>query len=480
MQRLISRLGASATALGDRFVPDSIREQGIEAVRRARLVVGVSLTAVTLLLIGSFNAHTDGARWVAHWPLITATTLASLPFLLRLTGSTNLVANLVVAAIAITIGFGNFARFAGGYSPLIATAIVPMVAVLLGGWRVGVVWGGISVLQVVVLAAAHAGELQLPPFLVPSEEVIQGTSRMRASGVLTVILTLALVYDWRKTRSLKELAVTRDQAQRADQAKSEFVASLSHEVRTPISVIIGISDMLADSKLNEEQKDLVRTLQRSGHNLLALVNDILDLSKIEAGRLEIESIPFDVLAIARDVRRQLDQAAAGKGIAFDVKLGKGIPPRVYGDPGRLRQVLLNLAGNAIKFTSDGGVELEIAVEKRRGDEVAMSFVVSDTGVGIPADELPRLFERYTQIDASTARVSGGSGLGLPISQELVARMKGRLRATSQPGLGSRFSFTLPMKIADAPPKTKPDETRPAPSGRPPSRGERPKASAAAS
>lgn len=440
--------------LGDRFVPDSIRDDGIEEVRRARLVVGVSLTGVVLLLLGSINAYVDGVAAAAQWPLLTAGLLLVLPFVLRATGRTSLVANLVVAGIAITIGIGNLARFAGGYPPLIATAIGPMVAVLLCGWRVGIVWGGVSILQVILLGAAHGGVLSLPPSWFPSAEIIQGTSRLRASGVLTVILTLALVYDWRKVRSLKELAVTRDQAKRADQAKSEFVASLSHEVRTPVSVIIGISDMLLDTELDEEQKDLVRTLQLSGHNLLGLVNDILDLSKIEAGRLELESVSFDVLAVARDVRRQLSPPADDKGIVFDVTVGRGIPRWVYGDPARLRQVLLNLVGNAIKFTSHGGVDLRIHVEKERGEEVSISFVVSDTGVGIPADELPRLFERYAQIDASTARLSGGSGLGLPISQELVARMKGRLRATSQPGLGSEFSFTLPMTLAEEPPEPK--------------------------
>ncbi len=446
----MSRLGGYATSLADPFVPESVRALGLEPVRQARLVVGVSLSAVVLLLIGSADAHLGGADWVAHWPLLTGLCLLLVPFVLRWTGSTSLVANLVIAAIALTIGFGNFARYAGGEPPLIGTALIPMVAVLLGGWRAGLVWGGLGVLQLMVLAAAHAGDVDLPAFLVPSESMIQGTSRLRAAGVLTVILLVALVYDSLKTRSWREVAEARDRAELADRTKSEFVASLSHEVRTPINVILGISDMLLDTDLDPEQKELVRTLRRSGGNLLGLVNDVLDLSKIEAGRLELEVIPFDVVSVAREVRRQLGHAAADKKIAFDVKLDKSIPRRVMGDPGRVRQVLLNLVGNAIKFTSEGGVELEIVVEKRSHETVTLGFAVSDTGVGIPADQLPRLFERYTQIDVSTARTSGGSGLGLPISQELVSRMKGKLSATSQPGLGTRFAFSLPMKIAEAP------------------------------
>ncbi len=445
MRDLISRLGGIGASLADPFIPRSIRVTGVEAVRRARLVIGVSLSSAVLLIVGSVNAYLDGAAWVAHWPLMAMAYLLTVPFILRFTGSVGLAANLVVAAVAVTIGFGNAARYAGGHAPLIATAMIPMVAVLLGGWRTGLVWGGLSVAQITLLAAAHTGEIELAAFLVPSEAVIQGTSRMRASGVLTVILILALVYDFLKARSLREAAEARDRAELADRAKTEFVASLSHEVRTPISVIIGITDMLLDSDLDRDQRELVRTLRRSGGNLLGLVNDLLDLSKIEAGRLEIESIPFDVAVVASDVRRQLDQAAAAKGIAFDAKIPADLP-RVMGDPGRLRQVLLNLVGNAIKFTSEGGVELEVVLGRRRGDKVTVGFAVSDTGVGMPADQLPRLFERYAQLDASTARVSGGSGLGLPISQELVKQMKGKLSATSQPGLGSRFSFSLSMQV----------------------------------
>ena len=448
MSDFILRLGAACVSLADQFVPDSVRARGIEEIRRARLIVGTCLSSAVLLIIGSVNAHVDGAASIAHWPLLAMAFLLGVPLMLKATGLTSLAANLVVAAVAITISFGNFARFAGGYPPLIATAIIPLVAVLLGGWRVGLVWGGASVGQIVILAAAHAGDIQIPEVLVPTEAVIQGTSRMRSSGVLVVILGVALLYDALKSRSAKELAAARDRAERADQTKTEFVASLSHEVRTPISVIIGISDMLLDGDLDEEQRELVRTLRKSGGNLLTLVNDVLDISKIEAGRLEIESVPFDVATVARDVFRELRHGAGQKGIALDIKLQEDLPYRVLGDPGRVRQVLMNLASNAIKFTSQGGVEIEIKVERVKGGEVTLGFSVSDTGVGIPADELPRLFERYTQIDASTARVSGGTGLGLPISQELVSRMGGKLSARSQPGLGSRFWFSLPMTVVE--------------------------------
>ena len=444
----MSRLGGFGATLADPFVPTSIREQGIERVRRARLLVGVSLTSAVVVVLGSVNAHLDGAVVVAHWPLLAVALLLFLPFLLRWTGSIGLVGNLIVAAIAFTISFASLARVSSGLEPMMASALIPLVAVLVGGWRVGLFWGALVVTRLILFAGVHVGWLELPGFLVLPETVLQGTGRMRGAGVMILILVLALVYDALMTRSLVELAQARDRAERADQAKSEFVASLSHEVRTPISVIIGISDMLLESKLDSEQQEFARTLRRSGGNLLNLVNDVLDLSKIEAGRLEIESIPFDVAAVARDVKRHLSHAADTKGIAFDLKLGRGLPAGVYGDPGRVRQVLLNLVGNAIKFTSQGGVELEVVAKKRKGEQVTLGFAVTDTGAGIPADALERLFERYTQIDSSTARVSGGSGLGLPISKELVAKMKGKLEVRSQPQFGSRFSFSLPMQVVE--------------------------------
>ena len=462
----LSGLGGRAARLADPFVPPSIREQGLEAARRARLVVGVGFVGAALVVLGSLNAHISGTAAVSHWPLAFGGLLLLVPFVLRWTGSLPLSANLIVAAIASIIAVGNFARAGIGQQPLLASAIVPLVAMLLGGWRVGLAWGGLVIVQVSFLVGVYEGQFVLPAFLTPPPEMVQATRSFRAAAELIVVLGLALIYDALKTRSLRELEETRDRAERADRLKSAFVASLSHEVRTPLSVIIGMSDILLDSDLDDDQREIVRTLRRSGGNLLGLVNDVLDLSKIEAGRLEIESIPFDVAAVTQDVQRQLEHAASEKRIALDVAFGKGVPTRVYGDPGRVRQVLTNLVGNAIKFTSEGGVEVEVVVEKRDRDEVILGFAVTDTGVGIPADEMPRLFERYTQIDASTARVAGGSGLGLPISQELVSRMKGRLIAQSQPGHGSRFSFSLPLRVAEVASSDRPPQAPAVPVGEP--------------
>ena len=240
--------------------------------------------------------------------------------------------------------------------------------------------------------------------------------------------------------SNEQLEEQRRKAEESSQAKSQFLASMSHEIRTPMNAILGMADLLWDTEMDADQRHYVEIFRRAGATLMELINDILDLSKIESGRLELEKREFDAIAVANDVVELLLPKACDKKIGLRSRIAAGVSERVIGDAARLRQVLMNLAGNAIKFTNTG--EVVVSVEPAEGGRPGeLKFAVSDTGIGIPADKLSAIFEAFTQADASTTRNYGGTGLGLTISKRLVECMGGHLGVQSEPGAGSVFYFT---------------------------------------
>jgi signal transduction histidine kinase/CheY-like chemotaxis protein len=236
------------------------------------------------------------------------------------------------------------------------------------------------------------------------------------------------------------------EAQAANRAKSAFLAMMSHELRTPMNGVMGMAHALAATRLDRRQTDYLDTIVQSGDGLLALINDILDLSKIEAGKLELEVVSFDVAELGRQLHNLWIETARAKAVALVLEIAPDTPAWLAGDPMRVRQILLNLLSNAVKFTLDGGVRVAIGPGLGGGVEI----VVSDTGIGMSAEQQTRLFQPFSQGEASTTRRFGGSGLGLSICHHLVTLMGGRIWVTSRPDAGSTFTVTLPLATATAP------------------------------
>ena len=325
----------------------------------------------------------------------------------------------------------------GVESPVASTLVIlPMLAFVLVSTRAGLVWTAVAGLGFVTLGFVDWLDLlDHTGFSFVDQELLVVVSLLVLLGY--AVGTIAFFESMERKRNA-EAVEARERAEAASQAKSAFLANMSHELRTPMNGVLGLVEtMLAEGRLEPDQQETLRTVRESGRSLVALLNDLLDISRVESGRMQLERAPVHAGVVAQDVVALLEQRAS-TGVTLRVRADSDVGWGL-GDPARLRQVVLNLVGNALKFTEEGAVEVVV----ERSDD-AVAIFVSDTGIGIPDDVLPTLFEAFVQADDSTTRRFGGSGLGLAITQRLVHLMHGDITVTSVVGEGSTFRVSVPL------------------------------------
>ncbi len=415
-------------------------EDFARAFARALWVIA-ALSLLGLVLFVILDSHVAAVRAGMFLLMTSGTAL-----LLRRPGSLPMIGHGLIAGAVLTL-LSSLWTYGLLSSMITVLPLLGPIATFTGGRRGGLLWTGVS-LSLLVMAAARSSFSDAPL------EISLLICSVGAVG-LSSWITIAF---WSVTRAQADrlqvinddLRVSQAASQAASQAKSTFLATMSHEIRTPLNAVIGLSEMLGRRELAVADQDAVRQIQRSGSLLLSLVNDVLDMSRIESGALSLSEGPFSPVEVCEEVVDIFTSDATSRGVALVLSLPEGVPESVIGDRHRLRQVLVNLVGNALKFTSRGQITIALRVTAA-GDRRALSLAVTDTGVGIPVEARARIFESFAQAEAGTARTYGGSGLGLSISARLMALMGGGLVLEwSEPGQGSRFVASLELPLAPAP------------------------------
>ncbi len=421
-------------------------QQDADIARRSLPSVWCGLGLVQFALLAGKHSRGHGAAAALFAVVTTAAYIFRLFLVLRkdrvyAASPSRWRAGYCVTLFAFSLAWGLLASYS-----YITYGFFHWNSLLLTVCSLGIAFGAlVSLTPRLSFLLCHLLPLLIPPIAV---QIYLGAEGYEIALMNVICLAFLLVQGrylnaayCRSAEDRRLLESAKKLAEAANEAKSRFLANMSHELRTPMNGILAMTELALETELSSEQRDLLDTARGSAVSLLHLLNDVLDFSKIEAKRMELEAVRFDVHKVVTETARMFDIQARQKGLTLKMEFSAGIPGELLGDPGRLRQILVNLLGNAIKFTPAGSVAVHVTVDSITTEAVELHFAVSDTGIGVVLDKQEAIFQPFAQADVSMTRKYGGTGLGLSISKRLVELMDGGMWVLSEPGRGSTFHFT---------------------------------------